>query len=130
MPRYKVLLTDYAWPDLDIERAILAEGDAELVVARETDAASLAALATDVDAIMTNWAKVPEAVIAAAPKCRIVARLGIGLDNIDVEFATRKGIVVTNIPDYCLTEVAEHSLALILSLGRKTAFYHRETQAG
>lgn len=130
MPRYKVLLTDYAWPDLDIERTIIAEGDAELVVARETDAASLAALATDVDAIMTNWAKVPEAVIAAAPKCRIVARLGIGLDNIDVDFATRQGIVVTNIPDYCLIEVAEHSLALILSLGRKTAFYHRETQAG
>ncbi|HEX5444817.1 MAG TPA: C-terminal binding protein [Pirellulales bacterium] len=130
MPRYKVLLTDYAWPDLDIERATLAEGDAELIVAEQTDAASLARLATDADAIMTNWAKVPEAVIAAAPKCRIVARLGIGLDNIDVEFATRKGIVVTNIPDYCLIEVAEHSLALILSLGRKVAFYHHETKAG
>ncbi|HUY90903.1 MAG TPA: C-terminal binding protein [Pirellulales bacterium] len=130
MPRFKVLLTDYAWPNLDIEREILAAGDAELVVAPQGDVETLSKLAADVDAIMTNWAKVPEAVIAAAPKCRIVSRLGIGLDNIDVAFATRQGIVVTNIPDYCLIEVAEHTLALALSLGRKTAFYHLETKAG
>src|SRR5690348_4665827 len=105
MPRYKVLLTDYAWPNLDIERAILTEGDAELVVAPQGDVATLSKLAADVDAIMTNWAKVPEAVIAASPKCRIVSRLGIGLDNIDVKYATERGIVVTNIPDYCLIEV-------------------------
>ncbi len=130
MPRYKVLLTDYAWPDVEIEKAVLTAGDAELIVAPQGDAATLARLAADVDAIMTNWAKVPEAVIAAAPKCRIVSRLGIGLDNIDVEYATRKGIVVTNVPDYCLIEVAEHSLALLFALGRKVAFYHHETKAG
>ncbi len=130
MPRFKVLLTDYAWPDLDIERAVLTAGDAELIVAPQGDAATLARLAVDVDAIMTNWAKVPESVIAASPKCSIVSRLGIGLDNIDVEFATRKGIVVTNIPDYCLIEVAEHALASIFALGRKIAFYHLETKAG
>ena len=130
MPRYKVLLTDFAWPNLDIERAILAEGNAELVVAPQGDVATLTKLAADVDAIMTNWAKVPQAVIAAAPKCRIVSRLGIGLDNIDVKYATERGIVVTNIPDYCLIEVAEHTLALVLTFGRKTAFYHVETKAG
>ena len=130
MPRYKVLLTDYAWPDVEIERAVLNAGDAELVVAPQGDAATLTALAADVDAIMTNWAKVPQQVIAAAPKCRIVSRLGIGLDNIDVEFATSKGIVVTNVPDYCLIEVAEHSLALLFAMGRKVAFYHHETKAG
>ena len=64
---------------------------------------------------MTNWAKVPAEVLEAAPKCRIVARLGIGLDNIDVAAATKLGMVVTNVPDYCLIEVAEHALALILS---------------
>lgn len=130
MPRYKVLLTDYAWPDVEIEKAVLIAGDAELIVAPQGDAATLARLAADVDAIMTNWAQVPEAVIAAAPKCRIVSRLGIGLDNIDVDYATRKGIVVTNVPDYCLIEVAEHSLALLFALGRKVAFYHHETKAG
>lgn len=130
MPRYKVLLTDYAWPDVEIERAVLNAGDAELVVAPQGDADTLTGLAADVDAIMTNWAKVPQQVIAAAPKCRIVSRLGIGLDNIDVEFATSKGIVVTNVPDYCLIEVAEHSLALLFAMGRKVAFYHHETKAG
>jgi D-3-phosphoglycerate dehydrogenase len=130
MPKFKVLLTDYAWPNLDIERRTLAQVDAELVVATAQDAASLGALATDVDAIMTNWAKVPSSVIQAAPKCRIVARLGIGLDNIDVAAATERRIVVTNVPDYCLIEVAEHALALLLALSRKVAFYHHQTKNG
>lgn len=130
MPKFKVLLTDYAWEDVDIERGILAEIDAELIVAEKTDVESLVALAKDCDAIMTNWAKTPEQVIAASGKCRIVSRLGIGLDNIDVAYCTKSGIPVTNVPDYCLIEVAEHALAQILSLARKIAFYHYETQNG
>ena len=132
MPKFKVLLTDYAWPDLDIERKILADGDCELVVAdkAKTDAASLAALAGPCDAIMTNWAKVPGSVIAAAMNCRIVSRLGIGLDNIDVEYCTQHKIPVTNVPDYCLIEVAEHALASIFALGRKIGFYHHATKSG
>jgi D-3-phosphoglycerate dehydrogenase / 2-oxoglutarate reductase len=130
MSRFKVLLTDYAWPDVEIERRTLAEIDADLVVAPAQDVATLMALAADADAIMTNWAKVPAPVIEAAPKCRIVARLGIGLDNIDVAAATSRRIVVTNVPDYCLIEVAEHALALLLGLARKVAFYHHETKSG
>ncbi|HTN76522.1 MAG TPA: C-terminal binding protein [Pirellulaceae bacterium] len=130
MAAFKVLLTDYAWANLDIERRILAEIDAELIVAEQQDVASLCQLAVPVDAILTNWAKVPEAVIAAAPNCQIVCRLGIGLDNIDVAYCTRQKIPVTNVPDYCLIEVAEHALAQLLSLARKIAFYHHETQQG
>ncbi len=130
MPRFKVLLTDYAWPDLDIERRTLAEIDAQLIVADATDERSLGSLAGDVDAIVTNWAKVTGAVLAAARKCRMVARLGIGLDNIDIAFATQRGMLVTNVPDYCLIEVAEHALALLLGQARKVAFYHRETKQG
>jgi D-3-phosphoglycerate dehydrogenase len=134
MPRFRVLLTDYAWADVEIERRTLAEIDAELVVApkEKQDAAALAALAKEhqIDAIMTNWAKVPQAVIEASPKCRIVSRLGIGLDNIDVAYCTSRGIPVTNVPDYCLIEVAEHALALLLALSRKVAFYHYQTKAG
>ena len=111
MPQPHVLLTDYAWPDLEIERPILAKADAELVCAPATDAATLAHLAAErgVAAIMTTWARVTAEVIAASPDCRIVSRLGIGLDNIDVAAATARGIVVTNVPDYCLIEVAEHA---------------------
>ena len=130
MSRYKVLLTDYAWPDLDLEREILAEADAELVVAPESDEATLIRLADGVDAIMTNWAKVPESVISAASNCQIVSRLGIGLDNIDVAYCTSQKIPVTNVPDYCVIEVAEHTIAQLMSLGRKIAFYHHETQSG
>jgi D-3-phosphoglycerate dehydrogenase len=120
MPRFKVLLTDYAWPDLAIEQAILSEAGIELVVAPRQDEETLVELARDVDAIMTNWAKTTERVIAA----------GIGLDNIAVDYCTSRGILVTNVPDYCIIEVAEHTLALLLSLARKVAFYHAQTKSG
>jgi D-3-phosphoglycerate dehydrogenase len=130
MARYRVLLTDYAWPDLDIERTIIADYDAELIVAPKREIATLIELARDADAIMTNWADVPAELIDAAPRCQIIARLGIGLDNIDVRHATRRGILVTNVPDYCLTEVAEHTLALLLALARKIAVFHSSALAG
>src|SRR5262245_6627922 len=98
--RLKVLLTDLAWSDLDLERAILADARADVTVAPASDEESLVAAAADADAILTTWARVTGAVISAAPRLRIVARLGIGLDNIDVACATRRGILVTNVPDY------------------------------
>jgi D-3-phosphoglycerate dehydrogenase len=130
MPKHKVLLTDYAWPDLEIEGTILAEYGAELVVAPDREMPTLIRLAADVDAIMTNWSDVPAELIDAAPNCRIIARLGIGLDNIDVRHATERGISVTNVPDYCLIEVAEHTLALVLALARKIGIYHANARAG
>ncbi|MBI3462865.1 MAG: C-terminal binding protein [Planctomycetes bacterium] len=127
---FRVLLTDYAWPDVEIERAILREIGAELIVAERQDASTLSAAAKDADAILTCWARVGEETIAAARNCRIIARLGIGLDNIDVAAATRRGIIITNVPDYCTHEVAEHTIALLLGLARKVAFYHHETKQG
>lgn len=127
---HRVLITDVAWPDVEIERAILREANAMPVIATQTNAEFLAELAADCAAIMTNWAKVPESVFAAAPHCKIISRLGVGLDNIDVEAATRRGILVTNVPDYCTVEVAEHALALLLALARKVAFYHYEAKLG
>ena len=127
---HRVLLTDYPWPDVEIEKQILAEVDAELIVAPESDEATLTLCATDVDAILTTWAAVTRGILEAATKCRMVSRMGIGLDNIDVEYCTSRGMVVTNVPDYCAVEVAEHALALILSLGRKVAHYHAETKQG
>jgi len=130
MPKFRVLLTDYAWPDLDIERSILAEYDAELVVAPNPELPTLISHAAGSDAIITNWARVPAELIDAAPRCRIVARLGIGLDNIDVAHATARGIPVTNVPDYCLNEVVEHTLALLLALARKIGIFHANARAG
>lgn len=130
MPRFRALYTDYPWADADVERAILAEADCELIDSPDNKEPTMAALAPGVDAILTCWAPVKTAVINAADRCRHIARTGIGLDNIDVQLATERGILVTNIPDYCVREVAEHTVALLFALGRKVAAYHLATKAG
>ena len=123
-------MTDRAWPDAEIERSILGEVDAELIEAPATDEATLIQLAGDVDAIATTWAKVTDKVIRACPRCKVVARLGIGLDNIAVATATELEIPVTNCPDYCVSEVSDHALGLILACARRIGFFHLRTKAG
>ena len=130
MSKYKVLVTDYAWPDLEIEKQILAEVDAEIIQPASQSEADIVAAAKDAHAILTNWATVSRAAMENAAECRIVCRLGIGLDNIDVAAATDLGMRVTNVPDYCLVEVAEHTLAMILSLARNLHKYHLQTKNG
>ncbi len=128
--RWRVLLTDRAWPDFSIEREILEAIGTEVVEAPTTDEATLAKLAATVDAIGTNWAQVTSRVIEACPNCKIVSRFGIGLDNIAVDYATQHGIPVTNVPDYCVIEVAEHTLALLLAAARNVAYFQLRTKAG
>jgi D-3-phosphoglycerate dehydrogenase len=79
---------------------------------------------------MVNWKPCPAEVLEAAPDCKVVARYGVGLDNIAVDRATELGIVVTNVPDFCVDEVAEHSLALIFALRRKIVAFAKQTRAG
>lgn len=126
--RFRVLMTDRAWPDTEIERRILRQADAELVEAPTADEPTLVRLANDVDAIVTNWAQVTDRVIRSCPKCRIVSRLGIGIDNIAVATATERGIPVTNCPDYCVSEVSDHALGLLLACARRIAFFHGRTK--
>jgi D-3-phosphoglycerate dehydrogenase len=128
MPR--VLITDYAWPNLDVEQAVLAEIGAELVVAPAGGPEEIVRLAPACDAILTCWRQVPAAALHAAPNCRIVSRYGIGLDNIPVDEATKLGMVVTNVPDFCLDEVAEHTLALLLACARRIVPLAQMTRAG
>jgi D-3-phosphoglycerate dehydrogenase len=130
MPRYRALYTDFPWADAEIEREALARRDCELVIAPDNKEATQAALAPGVDLIITCWAPVTARVIDAADRCRYIARTGIGLDNIDVARATERGIVVTNVPDYCIREVAEHSLGMVFALSRNIAGYHQATKAG
>ena len=129
MSAFRVLLTDLPWGNYDIERAGLAAAGAEIVIAPDGSEATLIRLAAGVDAIATCWARVTATVLDAAPTCRIVARLGIGLDNIDVRAATEKRIVVTNVPDYCVSEVADHTLALLLAMARNVGFFHLADEA-
>src|SRR5487761_2248689 len=123
--RPTVLLTDYAWPDVAIEAQLIEGADFRLVTgpANPASADVIAALAAEHQpaAIMTNWAPVSAAAIAASAPLRIVARLGVGLDNIAVDEATRRGVWVTNVPDYCIEEVSDHALAMLLAWSRGTA---------
>lgn len=128
--RFQVLLTDRAWPDWEIERRILNEAEADLIEAPDGREETLVRLARDCDAIGTCWARVTANVIAAAPRCRAIARFGIGLDNIDLEAAAGRGIIVTRVPDYCVEEVADHTLALLLAINRNVAFFHLKTKRG
>src|SRR4051812_48457946 len=126
----RVLVTDHAWPHLDVETAVLAAADAELVVAETGHLDELTALARDVDAILTCFATVPAEVLDAAPRCRTVARYGVGLDNIDVARATELGMIVSNVVDYCTDEVADHTLMMILALARRLLPLNRDVAAG
>lgn len=129
-PPFRVLITDRAWPDCSLETSVLASVGAEVSEAPRTDEATLIEFARDADAIGTNWAPVTANVIRAASRCRIVARFGIGLDNISVPTATELQIPVTNVPDYAVSEVSDHALALLLAAARNVAFFHARTKAG
>jgi D-3-phosphoglycerate dehydrogenase len=112
----KVLVTDHVFGDLDAERAALAEIGCELEIAPDPEA--LPAAVAGAAGLMVCFAQIDEQVIEAASDCKIIARYGIGVDNLDVEAATRRGIQVTNVPDYCLDEVADHAMALLLAAAR------------
>ena len=87
--------------------------------------------AEDCDALLNTYAgPITAEVMARMPKCRIIARYGIGVDTIDLDAATQAGIIVTNNPTYCIEEVAEHTMALVLACARKVALYDRLVRAG
>jgi D-3-phosphoglycerate dehydrogenase / 2-oxoglutarate reductase len=115
-----VLVTDQVFGGVEMESRVLAEAGYELREAPDADEATLVELARDATALMVCFAQVQEPVVSAAAEggCRIIARYGIGVDNVDIEAATRAGILVTNVPDYCLDEVADHAMALLLAAAR------------
>jgi D-3-phosphoglycerate dehydrogenase len=126
----KVVLTDYVWESLEVEKTTLA-GLADLVPLQTKKPEEFLAQAADCDALLNTYAgPITAEVMAKMPKCRIIARYGIGVDTIDLDAATQAGIIVTNNPSYCIEEVAEHTMALLLACGRKVAFYDRLVRAG
>ena len=130
MASAKVVLTDYVWESLDVEQKTL-EGLASLVALKTKTPAEFLPEAADCDALLNTYAgPITAEVMARMPKCKIIARYGIGVDTIDLEAATAAGIIVTNNPTYCIEEVAEQTMALLLASARKVAFYDRLVRAG
>ncbi|MFD3619436.1 C-terminal binding protein [Streptomyces sp. NPDC058676] len=129
-----VLLTDYAWPDDSVERSVIEEAGHTLVTG-PADPASAEAIEKLVAehrpaGILTCWAPVSAGAIGTSPDLRIVARLGVGLDNIAVDTATERGVWVTNVPDYCVEEVSDHAVGMVLAWTRGLAVSDREVRAG
>src|SRR5262245_29890377 len=125
----KVVLTDYVWESLDVEKKTLA-GLAELVPLQTKKPEEFLPQAADCDALLNTYAgPITGEAMARMPKCKIIARYGIGVDTIDLDAATQAGIIVTNNPSHCVEEVAEHTLALLLACARKVAFYDRLVRA-
>jgi D-3-phosphoglycerate dehydrogenase len=125
-----VLVTDYTWTSTEPEAQILAEVGAKLLTAESGCEDELLALVPHSDAILTGFAPITANVIRAGDRLQVIGRYGIGVDNIDVAEATRRGIPVTNVPAYCLDEVAEHAVALLLACARNVCRYDSAVRAG
>lgn len=128
----RIVVTDHVFPNLEPEEEIFSELGAEVVLAPSTDEETLVGLAGEADGMLVCFAPVPATVVdaAGAAGCKVIARYGIGYDNVDVAAATRNGIVVTNVPDYCLGEVADHTMALLLAAARGVVPAARSVAAG
>src|SRR5437879_2400660 len=126
----RVLLTDDYLGKPDIEQQGLSQAGIELVQAPTPDSETLVAYSTDVDAILVCAARIPATVIERSPRLRIICRYGVGVDTIDLSAATRHGVMVCNVPDYCVDEVATHAIALILDLARHLTYYNQQIRTG
>lgn len=129
MSKYKVVVSDQVFPSVAVERGLLADIDAELTVATG-GIEEVLAIAGDADAILNTYLPLDAAAIARLTKCRIIARYGIGIDNLDLAAASGRGIVVTNVPDYSIEEVATHALALILASVRRVSLADATVREG
>jgi D-3-phosphoglycerate dehydrogenase / 2-oxoglutarate reductase len=130
MPDKLVAVTDSVFPNLEPAREILAKIGAELRLAKEPKPEAILEAARDADAVLTTYAKVTADMIPHMTRCRVIARFGIGVDNVDIPAATKAGIVVTRVPDYCLDEVSDHTMALLLAIVRKIPSSNTRTQSG
>ncbi len=132
MSRFKVVITDSDWPDHELEEAeFRASGlDVDLVHLDARRSGDMLPCVADADALMVQFAPVNREVIQRLRRCRVISRYGIGVDMVDVKAATERGIMVANVPDYCIEEVSTATLAFLLCLNRRVILQDRAVRAG
>jgi D-3-phosphoglycerate dehydrogenase len=130
MAQRLVGVSDSVFPNLDLARAVVARVGADLQLAKQPTPPEIMNVARDADALLVTYAKITADMIAQMKKVRIISRFGIGVDNVDLAAATAAGIVVTKVPDYCIDEVSDHAMALLLSLVRKIPASSARAHAG
>ena len=125
-----VAVSDTVFPNLNPAREVLSRIGAELLLAEASTPQAIMQVARDADALLVTYAHVTAEMIAQMTRCRIIARFGIGVDNVDIAAATKASIVVTRVPDYCIDEVSDHTMALLLALARKIPFANSRAHRG
>ena len=129
-PNPTAVITDWTFPDLGIEEGILKAHGIELVARQCKTEADLIDLCAEADVVITQFARVNAKVVSAMRKARAIVRYGIGVDNIDLDAARARGIPVCNVPDYCIDEVADQTLAFILATTRQVVTHTNHLRAG
>jgi len=114
----KIVITDCDHPSIEIEKKILSEIKPELILADCNSEEEVIKVAHDADGIINQYAPITKKAIESLKKCKVIARYGVGVDNIDVKAASDHKIIVANVPDYCIDEVSTHAMALILACAR------------
>ncbi len=130
MARPVIAFTENIFPTLDPALGELRRLDPEIRMAKSTSAEDILAVARDADAIMVTYARLTRELIAQLGRCRAIGRFGLGVDNIDLAACKEKGIAVNYVPDYCIREVSDHAMALLIALIRKIPLANRLVQAG
>lgn len=130
MAKFLVAVADSVFPNLDPAREVLSKIDAELRLSEAATPEAIVAVGKQADGLLVTYAKITAEMIRQMTRCRIISRFGIGVDNVDIAAATEKGIVVTKVPDYCIDEVSDHAMALLLAVVRKIPFANARAHAG
>ena len=127
--RPRVVITDTVFASTEPEQAVL--GDlADLELAPAGDEQTLRQVAAEADALLNCYARLSPELLRSLRRCRVIARYGIGVDTVPLDVASEVGIMVTNVPDYCIDEVSDHALALLLNLARGIGRATLSTRAG
>ncbi len=131
MAKYKVVITDREYENIENELRILAElGDVEVLDYQYRDEENVIKAAKGCDALIIQYAKVTKKVIDSLDHCKVIAKYATGIDGIDIAEATKKGICVTNVNDYCADEVSTHAAAMLLDVVRRTQEFNTRVKAG
>ena len=130
MGKTPVAVADSPFPNLNPAEAVLSELDAEMVMADEPTLEGILKVAAEADGLMVTYGQITADVIKGLKKCKVIGRFGLGVDNIDIDAATKAGIAVVYVPDYCIDEVSDHAMAMLLDLARKVSFSNSLVQAG
>jgi D-3-phosphoglycerate dehydrogenase len=130
MAALQIAVADSPFPSLDPAKGVVSRIGGEVQLASEPTPEAIMKVAKDADAVLVTYAKITGDMIRQLTKCRIISRMGIGTDNIDIAEATKARIVVTKVPDYCIDEVSDHAMALLLAVVRKIPFINAQVHGG